>query len=160
MPAALSRSAHNRVKIAVVPEGAGRHAVTHYEVLETFSDREVSASDKNPPVASLVRLVLETGRTHQIRVHMAHIGHPLLGDPVYGKGFLTRAARLPEAARDKLATLGRQALHAAELGFEHPVTGKSLRFQSQLPEDLEGLISSLRQATARKVPARGRSRRN
>lgn len=158
--AALSRSAHNRVKIAVVPEGAGRHAVTHYEVLETFSDREVSASDKNPPAASLVRLVLETGRTHQIRVHMAHIGHPLLGDPVYGKGFLTRAARLPEAARDKLATLGRQALHAAELGFEHPVTGKSLRFQSQLPEDLEGLISSLRQATARKVPARGRSRRN
>ena len=101
--AALSRSAHNRVKIAVVPEGAGRHAVTHYEVLETFADREVSASDKNPPVASLVRLVLETGRTHQIRVHMAHIGHPLLGDPVYGKGFLTRAARLPEAARDKLA---------------------------------------------------------
>jgi 23S rRNA pseudouridine1911/1915/1917 synthase len=158
--AALSRSAHNRVKIAVVPEGAGRHAVTHYEVLETFADREASASDKNPPVASLVRLVLETGRTHQIRVHMAHIGHPLLGDPVYGKGFLTRAARLPEAARDQLATLGRQALHAAELGFEHPLTRKSLRFQSQLPADLEELISSLRQATARKVPARGRSRRN
>ncbi len=159
--AALSRSAHNRVKIAVVPEGAGRHAVTHYEVLETFADREASASDKNPPVASLVRLVLETGRTHQIRVHMAHIGHPLLGDPVYGKGFLTRAARLPEAARDILATLGRQALHAAELGFEHPVTGKSLRFQSQLPADLAGLISSLRpHAAARKAPARGRSRRN
>jgi 23S rRNA pseudouridine1911/1915/1917 synthase len=91
---------------------------------------------------------------------MAHIGHPLLGDPVYGKGFLTRAARLSEAPRDRLATLGRQALHAAELGFEHPVTRKSLRFQSQLPADLEGLISSLRQATARKVPARGRSRRN
>jgi 23S rRNA pseudouridine1911/1915/1917 synthase len=159
--AALSRSAHNRVKIAVVPEGAGRHAVTHYEVLETFADREASAPDKNPPVASLVRLVLETGRTHQIRVHMAHIGHPLLGDPVYGKGFLTRAARLPEAARDKLATLGRQALHAAELGFEHPVTRKALRFQSQLPADLEGLISSLRSKTiGRKIPARGTSRRN
>ncbi len=156
--AALSRSAHNRVKIAVVPEGAGRHAVTHYEVLETFADRE--PSDKSPPVGSLVRLVLETGRTHQIRVHMAHIGHPLLGDPVYGKGFLTRAARLPDAARDILATLGRQALHAAELGFEHPVTGKPLRFQSELPADLTGLIIALGPSAARKFPARGRGRRN
>jgi 23S rRNA pseudouridine1911/1915/1917 synthase len=160
--AALSRSAHNRVKIAVVPEGSGRHAVTHYEVMETFADREVSSGDKHPPVASLVRLVLETGRTHQIRVHMAHIGHPLLGDPVYGKGFLTRASRLPEVARDTLATLGRQALHAAELGFEHPVTGKPLRFQSALPADLAGLITALRpsSAAARKVPARSRGRRN
>lgn len=160
--AALSRSAHNRVKIAVVPEGAGRHAVTHYEVMETFADREASPGDKHPPVASLVRLVLETGRTHQIRVHMAHIGHPLLGDPVYGKGFLTRAARLPEVARDTLATLGRQALHAAELGFEHPVTGKPLRFQSTLPADLAGLVTALKpsSAAARTVPARGRDRRN
>lgn len=158
--AALSRSAHNRVKIAVVPEGVGRHAVTHYEVLETFADGEASASGTNSPVASLVRLVLETGRTHQIRVHMAHIGHPLLGDTVYGKGFLTRAARLPEVARDKLAALGRQALHAAELGFEHPVTKKSLRFESQLPADLDGLIRSMRRTTLRQVPARGRSRRN
>jgi 23S rRNA pseudouridine1911/1915/1917 synthase len=68
--------------------------------------------------------------------------------------------RLPEAARDKLAKLGRQALHAAELGFEHPVTGKSLRFQSQLPADLEGLINSLRPARARKVAARGTGRHN
>ncbi len=156
--AALSRSAHNRVKIAVVPEGAGRHAVTHYEVLETFADRDLL--DKSSPVGSLVRLVLETGRTHQIRVHMAHIGHPLLGDPVYGKGFLTRAARLPDAARDILATLGRQALHAAELGFEHPVTGKPLRFQSELPADLTGLIIALGPSAARKLPARGRGRRN
>lgn len=156
--APLSRSAHNRVKIAVVPEGAGRHAVTHYEVLETFADRE--ASDKNSPVASLVRLRLETGRTHQIRVHMAHIGHPLLGDPTYGRGFLTRGARLPEAAREILSGLNRQALHAAELGFEHPVTRKPLRFQSVLPADLERLITSLRASTPKKSPARRTSRRN
>lgn len=141
--AALSRSAQNRVKIAVVPEGAGRHAVTHYEVLEVYTDTE------GAPVASLVRLLLETGRTHQIRVHMAHIGHPLLADPVYGRGFLTRAARLGETAQVALEDLGRQALHAAELGFEHPVTGKVLAFQSALPADLERLIGALRAGSQR-----------
>ena len=135
--AALSRSTQSRVKIAVVPEGAGRRAVTHYEVLEVYADME------GAPVASLVRLELETGRTHQIRVHMAYIGHPLLGDPVYGRGFVTRAARLPEVARLALEGLGRQALHAAELGFEHPVTRKALSFQSPLPADLEQLTGAL-----------------
>jgi 23S rRNA pseudouridine1911/1915/1917 synthase len=136
--AALSRSAHNRIKIAVVPAAAGRHAVTHYEVLETFKDKDGGA-----PVASLVRLELETGRTHQIRVHMAHIGHPVLGDALYGSGFTTRSARLSEPARIALATLGRQALHAAELGFEHPLTGKAMTLQSPLPADLDGLAVAL-----------------
>lgn len=147
--ASLSRSQHNRVKIAVVPEGSGRHAVTHYEVLETFADR--GASEKTAPVASLMRLVLETGRTHQIRVHMAHLGHPLLGDPVYGKGFLTRAVRLSNTGQIALQGLGRQALHAAELGFEHPITRKSLRFRSELPTDLHALIDALRSSESKAV---------
>jgi 23S rRNA pseudouridine1911/1915/1917 synthase len=107
-------------------------------VLETFTDRD------GAPLAALVRLRLETGRTHQIRVHLTHIGHPLLGDPVYGRGFLTRAARLQPQAQAALQVLDRQALHAAELGFEHPTSGKSLEFQSALPEDLQGLVSALR----------------
>ncbi|MGE5267151.1 MAG: RluA family pseudouridine synthase [Deltaproteobacteria bacterium] len=144
--AALSRSSHNRLKIAVVPGDAGRHAVTHYEVLETFADKD------KQPVASLVRLHLETGRTHQIRVHLAHIGHPVLGDPVYGRGFLTRAIRLPEPARAALDDLNRQALHAAVLSFEHPVTGDVLSFQSPLPADIERLIGGMRTTRAGKPP--------
>jgi 23S rRNA pseudouridine1911/1915/1917 synthase len=152
--AALSRSKDNRIKIAVVAEGAGRHAVTHYAVRETFLD----AAGK--PVASLVDLQLETGRTHQIRVHMAHIGYPLLGDPIYAKGFLTRAHRLQPAAREALDALGRQALHAATLGFEHPVTGEPLQFSSDLPGDLLRLVEALRpqapQDRAKKAKPRGR----
>jgi 23S rRNA pseudouridine1911/1915/1917 synthase len=144
--AALSRSSQNRLKIAVVPNNAGRHAVTHYEVLETFADKNKQT------VASLVRLHLETGRTHQIRVHLAHIGHPVLGDPVYGRGFLTRAVRLPDLARAALDDLNRQALHAAELGFEHPLTGEELSFQSPLPADIERLVVGLRTARAGNQP--------
>lgn len=144
--AALSRSKSNRLKIAVVREEAGRHAVTHYEVVKVFGD--VAGA----PVAALVRLELETGRTHQIRVHMAHIGHPLLGDPVYGKGFATRAARLNPAAQTMLERLGRQALHAAELGFEQPLTGVPLAFHSDLPDDLANLLEALDPA-AKPAPA-------
>jgi 23S rRNA pseudouridine1911/1915/1917 synthase len=95
------------------------------------------------PVASLVRCELETGRTHQIRVHMAHIGHPLIGDRLYGSGFKTKANRLSEPQRDALAALGRQALHAAVLGFEHPRTGRALRFESPLPDDMRTLLTAL-----------------
>jgi 23S rRNA pseudouridine1911/1915/1917 synthase len=135
--AALARHARDRTRIAVVNSG-GRPAVTHYEVLETF------AGSGGKPVASLVRCVLETGRTHQIRVHLAHLGHPVLGDPVYGKADRTRAAKLSAKARQRLAALGRQALHAAELGFEHPTRGKRLDFKSPLPADIDGLLKALR----------------
>ncbi|RBP10587.1 23S rRNA pseudouridine1911/1915/1917 synthase [Roseiarcus fermentans] len=130
--AAIARHAHNRERMAVVPEERGRHAVTHWEVVEALGP------------ATLVACRLETGRTHQIRVHMASIGHPLLGDPVYGAGFKTKAAHLTEEARAALAALGRQALHAAALGFEHPITGAPLRFDSPLPEDLARLVDVLR----------------
>ena len=135
--AALARSKINRTKIAVVRPAAGRHAVTHYVVDETFADAG------NRPIASLLDLQLETGRTHQIRVHMAHIGHPLLGDATYGAGFNTRALRLSEPAQVALIALGRQALHARVLGFEHPVTGKALRFESELPGDMAKLLAGL-----------------
>lgn len=138
--APLGRAAHNRTKMAVVPEAAGRRAVTHYEVLEVFRDAA------GAPLASLLRLQLETGRTHQIRVHLAHIGHPVLGDPVYGTGFKTRASRLSEAGQTALAALGRQALHAAELGFAHPRTGKALLFSSAVPDDMGRLIAALKGA--------------
>ena len=138
--APLARSTANRTKIAVVTgEGAGRRAVTRYEVLETFSGPGGAA-----PVASLLRLVLETGRTHQVRVHLAHIGHPLLGDMTYGAGFKASARKLGPEAQAALAALGRQALHAAELTFVHPVTGRRLAFASRLPGDMEALVAALR----------------
>ncbi|MCJ2057681.1 RluA family pseudouridine synthase [Methylobacterium sp. J-048] len=132
--ASLARSRHNREKIAVVSDESGRHAVTHYAVAATY------------PEVSLVRCRLETGRTHQIRVHLAHRGHPLLGDPVYGGAFRTKAARLSPAARDALAALGRQALHAELLGFSHPRTGETLRFESRIPPDIAALVDALGKA--------------
>ena len=137
---ALGRKLTNRTKMAVVREGAGRAAATHYEVLETF----VGAGNK--PLASLVRCVLETGRTHQIRVHMAHIGHPVLGDAAYGTGFAASKSRLGPKSLAALAALARQALHAAVLGFEHPRTGKPLKFESPPPSDIAALILALRDA--------------
>ena len=128
----LARSRFHREKIAVVSEGAGRHAVTHYAVTETYRE------------AALVRCRLETGRTHQIRVHLAHRGHPLLGDAVYGSAYRTKAARLTPAAREALAALGRQALHAELLGFSHPRTGETLRFESPIPDDMAALVAALR----------------
>jgi len=124
----LGRHPHARDKMAMRADG--REAVTHWQKLETFP----GANGK--PVASLLACELETGRTHQIRVHLAHIGHPLLGDSVYGPGFKTKAAKLPKAAADSLAALGRQALHAYLLTVEHPVTGDVLEFRKELPADL------------------------
>lgn len=126
--AALARHAAQRDRIAAVPDGRGRHALTHWRLIESFAKE-----------ASLLTCRLETGRTHQIRVHMAHIGHPVLGDPLYAPGFKSKAARLPSAARIFLAKFTRQALHAAVLGFPHPVTGVRMRFESPLPPDLETL---------------------
>jgi 23S rRNA pseudouridine1911/1915/1917 synthase len=136
--AALARSVTNRTKIAVVAEARGRHAVTRYEVLEAF------AAPGRKGAVSLLRLVLETGRTHQVRVHLAHIGHPLLGDATYGAGFKASARTLGASAQAALARLGRQALHAAELAFVHPVTGRRLAFTSPLPADMAALASALK----------------
>jgi 23S rRNA pseudouridine1911/1915/1917 synthase len=122
----------------LVSETIGRHAVTRYEAIESFPPEEVRAK------ASLVRCVLETGRTHQIRVHMAHIGHPLLGDGAYGAGFKASAGTLGARAQSALAALGRQALHAAELGFIHPATAEHLHFEAPPPRDFAELLSALR----------------
>lgn len=121
----IGRSDADRKKMAVHREGRGKHAVTHYRTLERLAG------------AAMVECRLETGRTHQVRVHMAHLGHPLIGDPVYGrerKGF-----------KSVLETLGfkRQALHAKTLGFIHPVTERPLLFESALPTDMQELLSEL-----------------
>jgi 23S rRNA pseudouridine1911/1915/1917 synthase len=133
--AALARSSANRQKIAVSRSTAARHAVTHYKLVESFP---------SPPASSLVQCRLETGRTHQIRVHMAHIGHPLLGDATYGPGFAASARRLVPEAQEALSKLGRQALHAAVLGFEHPTQHLPMHFESPLPADMAELIAALR----------------
>jgi 23S rRNA pseudouridine1911/1915/1917 synthase len=119
-----------------VREG-GREAVTHWQMRERF------AGPDGKPVASMLECRLETGRTHQIRVHLAHIGHPLLGDATYGPGFRTKASRLSPEAQAALAALGRQALHAYLLVIEHPKTGQTLTFQSELPGDLARLQTAL-----------------
>jgi 23S rRNA pseudouridine1911/1915/1917 synthase len=121
--APLARSPQNRKKVAII--ASGKRAVTHYTTLQTLKE------------AALVECRLETGRTHQVRVHMASIGHALLGDPVYG--------RTKPAHRALLETLGfrRQALHAARLGFIHPITNNSISFDSEMPADMQELFSQL-----------------
>ena len=134
--APLDRSSQNREKRAV-REG-GRDAITHWEMRERY----IGPDEK--PVASLLACMLETGRTHQIRVHLAHIGHPIMGDATYATGFKTKGARLGPQARAAVEALGRQALHAAVLGFTHPITGETLRFESAPPADMQALIAALR----------------
>jgi 23S rRNA pseudouridine1911/1915/1917 synthase len=137
--AALARHTSSRERMAITAGEHGRHAITHYAVEDRYGDTA-------EPVASLVRCTLETGRTHQIRVHMAHLRHPLIGDALYGAGFRTKVARLPEAARSVVAELCRQALHATLLQFEHPSDGRLMRFESDLPPDLARLRESLEEA--------------
>jgi len=126
--APIDRHPHAREKMAV-REG-GRQAVTHWEILQRYP------TDSVEPVASLLACRLDTGRTHQIRVHLAHIGHPLMGDAVYGPHFKTKASHLGPDSQSALISLGRQALHAYLLVLEHPRTGEILRWESPLPEDL------------------------
>ena len=131
----LGRHPRARERMAVREDG--RVAITHWTVLERYSGTD------GQPAASLLDCRLETGRTHQIRVHLASIGHPLLGDDVYGPGFRTKATRLTPAAAEALHALGRQALHAYLLAIEHPTKGESLEFKSELPADLARLRHSL-----------------
>jgi 23S rRNA pseudouridine1911/1915/1917 synthase len=123
--ASLARSSSNRKTIAIVQEGRGKRAVTHWKRLHLLDD------------AALVECRLETGRTHQVRVHMASIGHPLLGDPVYGGSGKAHGKILKELQ------FHRQALHAAELGFTHPVTKNRLSFSSPMPADMQELFNAL-----------------
>jgi 23S rRNA pseudouridine1911/1915/1917 synthase len=150
--APLTRSPVNRTKIAVARGAGGRRAVTHYEVLGTFGAPAAG-------IISLLRLRLETGRTHQIRVHLAHLGHPVVGDLVYGSGFKAKGGLLPAPAQEALRHLGRQALHAVELAFVHPRTGKKLRFTSALPGDIAALVAALKPAHSPKSRAIGESKR-
>ncbi len=134
--APLGRKPNNRLKQAVLKQG-GRPSVTHYEVLQGFLPGEKG------PLLTLLNCVLETGRTHQIRVHMAHIGCPVVGDETYGSGFKTREQKLPDKSQTLLKNLKRQALHAHLLGFEHPKTGEKLVFESSLPQDFTVFLDSL-----------------
>jgi len=135
--APIGRDPRHREKMAVVSEERGRHATTHWRV------------DEGLGPASLIACQLETGRTHQIRVHMASIGHPLMGDSVYGSGFKTKAALLGDRAASALGALGRQALHASVLGFEHPLTDETLRFERSPPKDFARLLKALRASRAK-----------
>ncbi|MBW0007976.1 MAG: RluA family pseudouridine synthase [Sphingomonas sp.] len=123
--AAVARSSANRKKIAIVESGRGKRAITHWKRLEILED------------AALVECRLETGRTHQVRVHMASIGHPLVGDPVYGRSGRTHGKILKELQ------FQRQALHAAALEFVHPVTKRRLSFSSPMPPDMQELFNAL-----------------
>lgn len=129
----LDRHKHDRQKQAVL-FGGGRHAVTRAKLLERFG---------TPPVLALVECRLETGRTHQIRVHMAHVGHGLVGDPVYGGRRKLAKSALREDGAEAVRQFPRQALHAAILGFEHPITGQNLRFEAPLPDDFTRLLDVL-----------------
>lgn len=131
----IGRSSGDRKKMAVLRSG-GREAITDYVVQQTFG-RPPKAS--NAPLAARVACTLHTGRTHQIRVHLASRGAPLLGDPVYGSG----SPSAPVRAAVEAAGLKRQALHAAVLGFVHPVTGQALRFETAPPEDMQRLEALL-----------------
>ena len=140
--AALGRSTRDRKKQAVVPNG--RYAATNWTVIRRL-----------PPFASIVECRLKTGRTHQIRVHMAHLGHGVIGDSMYGKPM--RSGQMPDAvARDCLAEIRgfrRQALHAASLGFAHPVTGEALHFETPMPDDMAGLVAAIEAGIARRATA-------
>lgn len=130
----LARHKHDRQRQAVLFEN-GRHAVTRAKTIERFG---------NPHCLALVECRLETGRTHQIRVHMAHVGHGLLGDPTYGGRRKLPSKALSEVGLEAAKIFSRQALHAALLGFEHPVSKEMMRFEAELPEDMAQLLQKLR----------------
>ncbi|MCR9268716.1 MAG: RluA family pseudouridine synthase [Hyphomonadaceae bacterium] len=139
----IARSPRDRKKMAVVADGDGRQAVTHYKALETYG--EISKTEARP-AAALIECKLETGRTHQIRVHMAHLGCSLIGDPVYGRHRGIKASgRGPafDEATSLARKLTRQALHAASLGFEHPISKQPIFVETPLPDDMARVRAAL-----------------
>jgi 23S rRNA pseudouridine1911/1915/1917 synthase len=132
----VGRSKGNRKKMAVLKTG-GKHARTHYKVVERLGS-------PTEPHATLLDCRLETGRTHQIRVHLTHIGYPLIGDPLYGRGRQGSVKRLGEERAEAVANFRRQALHARLLGFIHPRTREMVTFESSLPNDFSMLMDALR----------------
>lgn len=139
--APLGRGGGDRTKRAVKREDSddAREAITHYEVVERFHEKPDATA-----LASLVECRLETGRTHQIRVHMAHIGYPLIGDSDYSGGFRTKVNLLPEPAKTIAGRINRQALHAFLLAFEHPRSGEVMEFEAPMPQDMQELVDALR----------------
>lgn len=140
----IARNPRDRKKMAVVENGTGRHAITHYRTLESFGH---ISKEEARPAAALIECKLETGRTHQIRVHMAHIGCSLIGDPVYGRHRGIKATGRGETfdlAVHMARRLTRQALHAASLGFCHPITGEVISVSAPLPDDMANLQDALR----------------
>ena len=133
--APIGRHPTQRVKMAVLSPGKGKEAITHYRILERF------------PAHTLMQLKLETGRTHQIRVHMAWLGYPLVGDPAYGGRFKLPKGASPELQQG-LRDFGRQALHAARLGLVHPASGETMQWQVAMPDDMAALLDLLRQSSS------------
>lgn len=145
----IGRSPNNRKKMAVLKKG-GKTAITHYKTERYFTTHSTSRHAAQPLV-SLIECKLHTGRTHQIRVHLTHIGHPLLGDPVYGGKTTQKLAaysdqQVQEALKERLLSFDRQALHAAEIAFCHPVSGERVCFSCNLPEDMSELLSACESA--------------
>lgn len=143
--AALGRDRKNRLKMTVI-EGA-KEAVTHYKMIRRLEPARKPVQGKKrvkslPPSLSLVECRLETGRTHQVRVHMAHLGYPLVGDPLYGRRS-PGVKSFSDEGRKAIQSFNRQALHAAVIGFEHPVTKETLKFEADLPHDMKRLISAV-----------------
>ncbi len=136
----LGRHPTNRLKMAVVNR-EGKFACTTYHVRKILPENGKSEADA---VASLVACELMTGRTHQIRVHLSHIGYPVIGDQLYGSGFRSKTRALRETARSAILTMTRQALHAAVLGFLHPTTGQFMQFEAELPRDMRSVVEALK----------------
>lgn len=136
----IGRKQHNRLQMTVLRNDYGREAITHYQLLEKFTGLDVRGLCD----IAMVECRLETGRTHQIRVHMRHIGHPLIADALYGSHFQTKITRLEPDLADLITALNRQALHAAILQITHPVSEEVMRFESPFPADLQNLYDKLR----------------
>jgi 23S rRNA pseudouridine1911/1915/1917 synthase len=128
--APIGRDPKDRIRQAVVEEGTGKDAVTHYRVIDRFAHH------------THVKCILETGRTHQIRVHMSHAEHPLIADPMYG-GKIRFPKKADEGLKDALKSFKRQALHAKKLTISHPITGEEMSWKAPLPQDLQDLLAVL-----------------